>query len=79
MFYSKNLPTWERLVRVLAAVAMGSCAAHYWGTPFGYVWAASGIIMALTSVVGSARCAPWPVEGLRPRTRCSNRTWDELG
>jgi hypothetical protein len=52
MFYSKNLPTWERLVRVLAAVAMGSCAAHYWGTPVGYVWAASGIIMALTSVVG---------------------------
>jgi hypothetical protein len=31
---------------------MGSCAAHYWGTPVGYVWAASGIIMALTSVVG---------------------------
>ena len=52
MFYSKNLPAWERLVRVLAAVAMGACAARYWGTPAGYVWAASGIIMALTSVVG---------------------------
>ena len=52
MFYPKNLPTWERLVRVLAAVAMGSCAAYYWGTLVGYVWAASGIMMALTSVVG---------------------------
>jgi hypothetical protein len=52
MFYAKNLPTWERLVRVLAALAMGSCAAHFWGTPFGYVWAAVGISMALTSIVG---------------------------
>jgi Protein of unknown function (DUF2892) len=52
MFYAKNLPTWERLVRLLAAVAMGSCAAHFWGTPFGYVWAVFGISMALTSVVG---------------------------
>jgi len=52
MFYSKNLPTWERVVRLLAAAAMGLCAARFWGTPVGYVWAAVGVIMALTSVIG---------------------------
>ena len=52
MLYLKNLPTWERLFRLVAALAMGSCAVHFWGTPVGYVWAIVGISMALTSVVG---------------------------
>ncbi|MEI9429707.1 YgaP family membrane protein [Mesorhizobium sp. Cs1299R1N3] len=52
MFYKKNLPLWERLVRLLAAAVMGSCAAHFWGTPVGYTWAVGGVGMALTSVFG---------------------------
>ena len=52
MFYVKNLPTWERLVRLVAAAAMGSCAVHFWGTPVGYLWTVIGIVIALTSIVG---------------------------
>ncbi|KKW94190.1 YgaP family membrane protein [Sphingobium chungbukense] len=52
MFYAKNLPVWERLVRLAAAGVMGSCAAHFWGTPVGYTWAAAGVVMAATAVVG---------------------------
>jgi hypothetical protein len=52
MFYAKNLPIWERLVRLVAAAALGFCAAHFWGTPVGYAWGAGGVIMALTSAVG---------------------------
>jgi hypothetical protein len=52
MFYAKNLPVWERLVRLVGAAVMGACAAHFWGTPVGYVWGAGGVIMALTSAVG---------------------------
>jgi hypothetical protein len=52
MFYAKNLPAWERLIRLVAAFAMGACALHFRGTPVGYVWAVVGIGMALTSVVG---------------------------
>jgi hypothetical protein len=52
MFYAKNLPVWERVVRLVAAAAMGFCAAHFWGTPAGFTWGPGGAIMALTSVVG---------------------------
>ena len=52
MFYAKNLPVWERLVRLVAAAVMGACAAYFWGTPVGYTWVAGGVIMALTSAVG---------------------------
>lgn len=52
MFYSKNLPVWERLVRSLAALAMAYCAYRNWGTPAAYVWAVGGAVTGLTSVVG---------------------------
>jgi len=52
MFYFKNLPVWERLVRLIAGAAMGACAAHFWGTVVGYTLGAGGVIIVLTSVVG---------------------------
>lgn len=52
MFYTKNLPAWERITRLVAAAAMGACATRFWGTPVGYLWAALAVSMALTSVVG---------------------------
>ena len=35
MFYVKNLPNWERVVRLLASVAMAVCAYTFWGRPVG--------------------------------------------
>lgn len=52
MFYTKNLPRWERIARLLAAAAMGSCAVHFWGSPVGYLWAALVIPMVFTSTIG---------------------------
>ena len=52
MFYQKNLPLWERSVRLLAALGMGACAVNFWGTPAGWTFAAGAAIMAATSVVG---------------------------
>ena len=52
MIYAKNLPVWERWVRLAAAAVMGACAARFWGSPIGYFWGAGGVIMALTSAVG---------------------------
>jgi hypothetical protein len=52
MFYTKNLPAWERIARLVAAAAMGACAARFWGTPVGYLWSVLAIPMGLTSVVG---------------------------
>jgi len=67
MFYAKNLPTWERLIRLVAALATGACAAQFWGTPVGYVWAVVGIAMALTSVVGF--CPMCALAGRRIETK----------
>jgi hypothetical protein len=52
MIYSKNLPIWERSVRLFAALAMSLCAMHFWGTPVGYTFAAGSVVVALTSAIG---------------------------
>ena len=52
MFYSKNLPLWERSVRLVAALALGLCAMHFWGTLVGYTFGAAGVVVALTSAIG---------------------------
>ena len=52
MFYFNNLPTWERIVRVLAAAAMLFCAWHFLGKPAGYVFLAIGLITLATAAVG---------------------------
>ncbi|MBR0718393.1 DUF2892 domain-containing protein [Bradyrhizobium liaoningense] len=67
MFYRKNLPAWERIARLVAAAAMGVCAARFWGTPVGYLWAVLAIPMALTSVVGF--CPMCALAGRRIRAK----------
>ena len=52
MFYAKNLPVWERAVRLAAALVMALCAARFWGTPVGYAFGAAAATMAATSMVG---------------------------
>ena len=52
MLYRKNLPTWERLVRLLGAAAMAGCAWHFRTGPALYIFGASAVVAALTAVVG---------------------------
>lgn len=52
MLYRKNLPMWERAVRLLGAAAMGLCAWHFRAGPGGVIFAAAAVVAALTAVVG---------------------------
>ncbi len=52
MMYRKNLPTWERAVRLLGASAMALCAWRLWGGPGGVVFAVAAVTAAVTAVVG---------------------------
>lgn len=52
MFYTKNLPVWERAVRLLGAVGMASCAWHFRDGPGLYVFGVGAVVAALTSIVG---------------------------
>ena len=52
MWYVKNLPVWERGLRLLAALLMTSCAWHYGFNPVGIAFGIAGAVGALTAVVG---------------------------
>lgn len=53
MFYQKNVPGWERALRVMAGLAMVACG--LWGLQgmaLGWLVAASGVFVGLTGFVG---------------------------
>jgi hypothetical protein len=53
MFYRKNLPGWERAVRVIGGVAMvASGLLGLQGAPVGYLIAAAGGVTLLTGFFG---------------------------
>ena len=52
MFYVKNLPAWERFVRVLGALLMATCAYHFWNGPGGLFFAATSGVTLLTAAFG---------------------------
>ncbi len=52
MFYWKNLPVWERLLRFLVAMASGYCSFHFSGTPVGWAFGAFAGITVLTALIG---------------------------
>ena len=53
MFYRKNLPGWERAMRVVAGIAVIALGlAGFSGTSLGYVIAASGVVAILTGFFG---------------------------
>ena len=53
MFYVKNVPAWERAVRVVAGLAMLACGLFgLKGLAIGYLIAAVGAFTLLTGFVG---------------------------
>lgn len=52
MFYSKNLPTWERAIRFLGAAIMALCSWQYSYSPLGIAFGVSAAIMVLTAMIG---------------------------
>jgi len=53
MFYAKNVPGWERAVRVIAGLSMIAGGLLYFqGSMLGYGIAATGVIALLTGFVG---------------------------
>jgi len=52
MLYVKNLPTWERIARVIGAMAMALCAWHFRSGPGGVIFGLSAAITVVTGVVG---------------------------
>lgn len=53
MLYVKNVPNSERILRVVAGLAVGVAAIAYFGaTPTGYAGGAIGAMIALTGFVG---------------------------
>ena len=52
MLYRKNLPGWERGVRVVAALAMATCAAHFGRNPVGTTFAVLAAVAAATAFFG---------------------------
>ena len=53
MFYRKNLPNWERAMRVVAGLAMIACGfLALRGVPLGFLIAGAGAMTAMTGFVG---------------------------
>lgn len=51
-FYLKNVPVWERVLRVLAALGATAFAFTMLHAPWSWLTAASGIALAVTGLVG---------------------------
>jgi hypothetical protein len=51
-FYAKNLPAWERSLRVLLAVAVALLAGALLPAPGRWVAAAAALVFGVTGVVG---------------------------
>jgi len=71
MWYVKNLPAWERGLRLLAAALMGTCAWHYGLNPVGVVFGIAAVVGALTAVVGY--CPMCAMAGRRPQASGGSR------
>lgn len=52
MLYKKNLPVWQRIVRVLGALVMASCAFHYGKNIVGFAFGIAAIVTIVTGMIG---------------------------
>ena len=50
MWYRKNVPGWERIVRIIAAAGMVACGLI--GLAIGYLVAAVGVFVGVTGFIG---------------------------
>ena len=72
MFYTNNLPAWERVARVVAGIVMALCglmAPGLTGTAVGLVVAAAGGMTLLTGFFGF--CPACALAGRRLRTQAA--------
>ena len=67
MLYVKNLPAWERSVRLLASVAMSLCAYKFWGHPLGVIFAVLAVYNALTATFGFCPACAMAGRRLKPK------------
>jgi hypothetical protein len=52
MFYLKNVPVWERIVRVVAGIAVAVLALAFWLEPVGIVVAIAALGIVVSGLVG---------------------------
>ncbi len=53
MFYVKNVPNWERAVRIMMGIGLAAAAIAYFGsTPTGWVIGAAAAMAAMTGLLG---------------------------
>ena len=72
MFYTKNLPAWERVARVVAGIVMAVCGfmgPGLTGTAVGLVVAAAGGVTLLTGFFGF--CPACAMAGRRLKTQAT--------
>jgi len=52
MFYVKNVPSWERILRLVMGAMGLAFAAMSWGSPLAMAAGAMGAVLAMTGLVG---------------------------
>jgi len=53
MFYVKNIPSWERALRiVMGLMALGFTAMNWGGSPLAISMGAMGVILSMTGLMG---------------------------
>ena len=52
MFYMKNVPMWERVVRVIAGMAVAVFAIAFWMGPLGIIVAVAALGIVVSGLVG---------------------------
>lgn len=52
MFYAKNVPNWERIVRIAMGLMALGFSAMSWGSPLAVGAGVMGAMLALTGLVG---------------------------
>lgn len=70
MFYQKNLPVWEQLLRFVGGGVLVAYGLVGLGGMLGYALAASGAIAVVTGLVGY--CPACAMVGRKPRDQSRN-------